>query len=87
MVLLSILTYVNIGMSVCIHACVRIQQIPQSLYTLIFEGGLLSEPGDYRFGKVSYAGLPMCSEDPNVSTFPVPGLWFHVPVPDSLQVC
>lgn len=69
------------------HACMCAYRTNSSITLYLnFEGGLL-EPRDYRFGKVGYAGLPMCSEDPNASTFPVPGLQFHVPVPDSLHVC
>lgn len=36
---LCVLTYVNVGMSACIHACVRIERIPRSLYTLILREG------------------------------------------------
>ena len=40
-----------------------------SLSTLFCETGSYIEPGFHRFGKTGYAGLPMCSKDPNVSTF------------------
>lgn len=42
MVLLCVLTHVNVGMSACMHACVRIERIPPSLYTLILREGFLS---------------------------------------------
>lgn len=72
----------------CMHACMCAYRTNSSITLYLnFEGGLLSEPRDYRFGKVGYSGLPMCSEDPNVSTFPVPGFQLNVPVPDSLHVC